>query len=186
MEVSVGRRANALRRELSISVAERSAVAPEAVWEVLADLHTHAEWGGARQHESTRILSIDAPEGPASVGVEFETSGADPMGRFRDRSVVTEATKPSTFEFVTEATLETKKRARVDWTLVHRYELTPDEGGCRIAYTVRITRISELAGLLKVFGIPVLSGLAMKASASVGKRGVHNLARLAEERATAR
>jgi hypothetical protein len=186
MEVPVGsRRANALRRELSVTVAERCTVAPDDVWGVLADLRTHAEWGGERQGKNTRIVSIDAPKGLASVGVEFETIGADPMGRFHDRSVVTEATRPAAFEFVTEATLETKKGARAHWTLVHRYELTPDDGGCRIAYAVRIVRISELVGILKVLGIPILSRFAMKASASVDRRGVRNLARMAEERAGA-
>lgn len=184
MEVSAGRRrANALRRERSITVAERCVVAPDDVWEVLADLRTHAVWGGERQGKNTRIVSIDAPEGLASVGVEFETIGADPMGRFHDRSVVTEATRPTVFEFVTEATLETKRGARVNWTLVHRYELTPEDGGCRIVYAVRIVRISELVGMLKVLGIPILNRLAMKASASVDRRGVRNLARFAEERA---
>lgn len=187
MDVQAGnRRVNALRRELSIMVAERCGVAPDAVWEVLADLRTHAEWGGERQSKTTRIVSIDAPGGPASVGVEFESTGADPMGRFHDRSVVTEATRPTTFEFVTEATLETKKGKSSDWTLIHRYELEPADGGSQIAYTVRITRISEFVGLLKVFEIPLLSRLAMKASAGVGQRGVRNLARMAEERATAR
>lgn len=187
MEIPVGsRRTNALRRELSVTVSEPSAASPDAVWGVLSDIRTHAEWGGERQRKTTRILSLEAPKGPATVGVEFETTGADPMGRFTDRSVVTEATRPATFEFVTEARLETKKGARIDWTLVHRYELTPDGAGCRIDYTVRITRISELVGMLKVFGLPGVSRLAMKASAGVGRRGVQNLARVAEERARAR
>lgn len=187
MEVQAGsRRVNALRRELSITVSERCTVVPDAVWEVLSDLRTHAEWGGERQSKTTRILTIAAPQGPASVGVEFESTGADPMGRFLDRSVVTEATRPTTFEFVTEATLETGKGKRSGWTLIHRYDLSPAGAGSQITYTVRITRISELVGLLKVFGIPVLAPLAMKSSAGVGKRGVRNLARLAEERATAR
>jgi hypothetical protein len=187
MEVSAGsRRANALRRELSVTVVERCAVAPDDVWEVLADLRAHAEWGGERQGKNARIVSIEAPEGLASVGVEFESIGADPMGRFHDRSVVTEATRPTAFEFVTEATLVTKKGARADWTLVHRYELTADDDGCWITYAVRIVRISELVGMLKVLGIPILSRLAMKAAASVDRRGVNNLARFAEERAGAR
>jgi uncharacterized protein YndB with AHSA1/START domain len=183
MQVPVtGKRANALRRELSATVSERCAAPAELVWEVLADLRTHAQWGGDRQRETTRILSIVAPEGPAHVGVEFETTGTDPMGRFTDRSVVTEARRPVAFEFVTEARLETTKGATIDWTLVHRYVLRADGPACSIDYTVRVTRISELVGMLKVFGIPILSRLAMKASGSVARRGVRNLARMAEER----
>lgn len=180
-------RANALKGgERSVTVTQDTAATAEAVWDVLADLRTHARWGGERQKPKTRILSIEAVEGPAAVGTEFATTGADPMGRFTDRSVVTEATRPTTFEFVTEASLETKKGVRSDWTVVHRYELAPSGTGCRIAYTVRIARISALPGMLALFNAPGLSALVMKASAGVARRGVRNLAGLAEERATAR
>jgi uncharacterized protein YndB with AHSA1/START domain len=180
-------RANALRGgERTVTVEQDCAVPAEVVWDVLANLRTHAQWGGERQKRNTRILSIDAPEGVAGVGTEFATTGADPMGRFGDRSVVTEATRPSTFEFVTEAGLETKKGKRSDWTVVHRYELTPKGTGCRIAYTIRLTRISDLVGMLAIFNVPGLSTLALKGSAGVARRGVKNLAAVAEERATAR
>lgn len=180
-------RANALKGgERTVTVEHESSASAEAVWDVVADLRSHARWGGERQKPKTRILSIEAPEGPAVVGTEFSTTGADPMGRFSDRSVVTEATRPSTFEFVTEASLETKKGARSDWTVVHRYELASTGTGCRITYTVRIARISALPGMLAIFNVPVLSGLALKGSAGVGRRGIRNLAALAEERATAR
>ncbi len=53
-------------------------------------------------------------------------------------------------------------------------------------YTIRIVRISELAGMLGLFKVPALRGLALKASAGVAKRGVRNLARLAEETAEGR
>jgi hypothetical protein len=161
-------------------------VPAEAVYDVLADLRTHLIWGGERQSKKTRLVSIDAPDGPAVVGTEFSTVGADPMGGFRDRSVVTEASRPELFEFVTEATLTTKKGRTADWTNVHRYEVISNGEGCRIAYTIRIARISALPGMLAMFNVPVVSGLAIKASKGVGRRGVRNLARLAEERASAR
>ena len=69
--------------------------------------------------------------------------------------------------------------------MVHRYELAPSGTGCRIAYTVRIARISALPGLLALLNAPGLSALVMKASAGVARRGVRNLAALAEEQATA-
>jgi hypothetical protein len=178
-------RANALREgwKLQSRVEETSRAPVEVVYDVLSDLRTHLVWGGERQKNNTRILTLQAPEGPASVGTEFATTGADPMGRFTDRSVVTEASRPNTFEFVTEARLETKKGKVIDWMLVHRYELSPAREGTRISYTGRITRISELAGPLAMFRIPGLRSLAMRASAGVSRRGVRNLARLAEERA---
>lgn len=175
---------NALKRELTVSVEHRTPATPEAVYDVLADLRSHAVWGGERQSKKTRIVSIEAPAGPASVGTEFETRGADPMGGFSDRSVLTRAERPKVFEFVTEATLETKRGAAADWTNVHRYELRSDGDGTVIAYSVRIARISALPGMLRILNVPVLSGLALKASTSVARRGVRNLGGLAEERAS--
>jgi hypothetical protein len=49
-------------------------------------------------------------------------------------------------------------------------------------YTIRIVRISELTGMLAMFKVPGLRGLALKASSGVATRGVRNLARAAEER----
>jgi hypothetical protein len=186
MQQTGGVRANALTRELAISAEAIARASAEQVYDVLADLRSHRIWAGERQRKSGRLLSVEAPEGAASVGTEFITTGSDPMGRFADRSVVTEASRPTGFEFVTESRLETKKGEVAEWTNVHRYELTPTEQGCRVAYTLRVTRISALPGMLKLFNTPGLSVLARKAAAGVGRRGVRNLVALAEERAGTR
>lgn len=177
---------NALKREISISVEHRTTASSPAVYDVLSDLRTHAVWGGVPPAKKTGLLSIEAPAGEASVGTEFESTGGDAMGRFTDRSVVTQATRPSLFEFVTEARLTTKKDAVADWTNVHRYELRPDGEGCVITYTVRIARISALPGMLRAFNLPVLSGLAIKESTKVVQSGVGRLAAFVEQRADAR
>lgn len=172
--------ANALKHELEARTTRDSTASPERVYDLLADLESHRIWGGEKQSKKTRLVSIEAPAGAAVVGTEFATVGADPMGEFRDRSVVTEASRATVFEFVTEARLTTKKGKTADWTNVHRYEITPTDSGCRIDYSIRITRISELPGMLALFNVPGLSSLVMKAAAGVGKRGVTNLAALAE------
>ena len=102
-------RANALRgRELRVHLDEVSEAPAEAVYTLLAEIRSHLEWAGTRQpKQNFRLLSIEAPEGLASVGTEFSSAGADPMGRFADSSVVTEASRPGLFEFVTEARLST-------------------------------------------------------------------------------
>ncbi len=180
-------RANALKSELQVRLKEACGAPPEAVYDLLVDIRSHREWAGTMQpKENFRLLTIEAPEGPASVGTEFQSTGADPMGRFADSSVVTEATRPNVFEFVTEARLSTKKGRVVEWTNVHRYALAPHGEGCRISYTVRIVRISELPGEMAMFKIPGLRFLGLKVSASYVRRGLRNLARLAEERAEAR
>ena len=80
------------------------AAPPEVVYDMLADLHSHLGWGGARQGRDYRLLSLEAPDGPATVGTVFATTGAIPMSRKRweDISTVTLATRPSRFGFVTE------------------------------------------------------------------------------------
>jgi hypothetical protein len=178
------RGANALKRELVVQVEATSAAPPGTVYELLVDLPSHLVWAGERQAKKTRLLTIDAPTGPAVVGTEWLSTGADPMGTFADRSVVTEATAASAFEFVTEARLTTRKGAVVRWTNVHRYELEPDGEGCRIRYTIRIARISELVGMLGSFKVPGLRALALAASSRIAHRAVRNLAAVAEARAT--
>jgi hypothetical protein len=182
MQKTGDRGANALKQELVVRVEATSRATTEAVYAVLADLSSHIEWAGQRQGKRTRLLTIDAPTGPAVVGTEFHSTGADPMGTFSDRSVVTEAMPGKAFEFVTEARLTTKKGIATDWTNVERYELEPTAGGCRIVFTSRVTRISELPGMLGAFNVPGLRGLGLAVSAKVSRRSVRNLASVAEER----
>ena len=180
-------RANALKGELTVRLEEASRAPAWVVYDLLADIGSHLEWGGRRQpRNSYRLLSVDGPNGPATIGTEFRSTGADAMGEFADSSVVTEATRPGLFEFVTEARLSTKKGKVVEWTNVHRYELAARPEGCRITYTVRILRISELPGAMAVFKIPGLRALGLRIGGSNSRKGLRGLARLAEERADAR
>jgi hypothetical protein len=182
MQKTSDRGANALKQDLVVRVEANSRARPEIVYAVLADLSSHTVWAGDRQGKHTRLLTIDAPAGPAVVGTEFHSTGADPMGTFSDRSVVTEATPGTAFEFVTEARLTTKKGIASDWTSIERYELEPTGDGCRIVCTSRVTRISELPGTLRIFNAPGLRAIGLRVSAKVSRRSVRNLALLAEER----
>jgi uncharacterized protein YndB with AHSA1/START domain len=182
MQKTGDRGANALKRDLVVQVEATSRASAEAVYAVLADLSSHTEWAGERQAKRTRLLTIDAPAGPAVVGTEFFSTGSDPMGTFADRSVVTEATPGKALEFVTEARLTAKKGIPSDWTNVERYELEPTVDGCRIVCTSRVTRISRLPGMLGAFNIPGLRAFGLAVSAKVSRRSVRNLARVAEER----
>lgn len=180
-------RANALKGELRARVEATSTAPAEAVYRQLADIRSHLAWGGDMQPKKTfKLLSIEAPEGPASVGTEFASTGADAMGSFSDTSVVTEAASPRLFEFVTEARLTTNRGKIVEWTNVHRYEIAPTATGCRVSYTFRIVRISELPGGLAMFRVPGLRGLGLRISGSYARKGVRNLITLAENRAAAR
>jgi hypothetical protein len=181
-----GLRTNLLRRHpIEGGLSEACAAPPEAVYGLLEDLSTHLEWGGRRRTESSRLLSMTAPPGPARVGTEFDSTGEDSAARMSDRSVVTEALPPSTFEFVTESTLELKRSgARAAFTTVHRYDIEPAPGGCRVTYTMRATRASALPGILAVFRIPVLRAIGARMSISGLRGGFLNLLRMAEARPT--
>jgi uncharacterized protein YndB with AHSA1/START domain len=181
MQKATDNGANALTQEMVVRSVATSRASVSRVYEVLADIRTHLTWAGEQQKQKTRLVSIDAPDGPARVGAEFHTEGVDPMGTFSDRSVITEAAPGRVLEFVTDARLMTKKGQQVDWTNVHRYELSQEADGCRIEYTLRVTMISDLPGMLAAFKVPGLRRLALKASAGMTKRGVRNLAALAEQ-----
>jgi hypothetical protein len=181
MERTGDRVGNALKKEFVVRVEANSMASADAVYAVLADLTTHTIWAGERQAKKTRLLTIDSPARPATVGTEFRSTGVDPMGTFEDSSVVTEASPGRAFEFVTEARLTTKKGKTSHWTNVQRYELTPIPEGTRIAWTGRITRIDELPGMVALFNVPVLRELGVKMSAKVSRRTVRNLAKYAEE-----
>jgi hypothetical protein len=178
-------RPNALKGELVVHLVEPSTAPATAVYDLLSNVRSHLDWGGRMQPKKTyRLLSIDAPDGPAAVGTEFRSTGGDAMGEFADSSVVTEATRPDLFEFVTEARLFTKKGKVVEWTTVHRYEIARQGSGCRIGYTLRTVRISELPGALAMFKVPGLRSLLLRIGGSNARRGLRNLAKLAGDRTT--
>jgi uncharacterized protein YndB with AHSA1/START domain len=154
----------------------------EAVYDLLADLRSHLDWAGRRQGETTRLLTLDAPPGPATVGVEFHTTGSDgKVARWTDRSVITEATRPGVLEFVTEGRREGKPGSR-PWllTAAHRYVIEPAPGGCRVVYTQDITRLDGAPAMLRA---PGLSRLVFWVSAKFMRRGFDGLLAAAESRA---
>jgi hypothetical protein len=178
-----GRAANALEREVEAR-AEVSTRAPaEIVYDVLTELASHLRWAGQMQKEKNHLLSLDAPDGPAMVGTEFGSTGQAPEGRYADRSVVTEASRPSLFEFVTQAHVVTKRGKSAELTNVTRYEIAPMSDGCRISSTVRTVRASSLPGPLALLNVGFLAPLVRRGSEAMVRRGLRNLAVVAEERA---
>ncbi len=111
---------------------------PQAVYDVLADLQSHLEWGGRRAvSKRLKLRTLDAPSGPAVVGTRFSSTGpASMLGKdtFHDSSVVVEAEPGRRFGFDTESTLERKHRPPTRQRCTHRYTIEPREGGARIAY----------------------------------------------------
>jgi len=162
-----------------LRLSQTCAAQPEAVYDLLADLRSHLRWAGSEQSGDFRLLSMDAPTGPAVAGTVFRTTGTIPMSatRWEDRSTVTVADRPSTFEFTTEAQAGHGAKA-MRARYVHRYELAATPTGCRVTYTMTQEQIANpilrlalpvIRQMMWSMGIPMFAG-----------RGLRNLLRDAE------
>ena len=150
--------------QASMRLSKSCAAPPEVVYDLLADLRSHLRWAGAEQSADFRLLSMDAPTGPARQGTVFTTTGSIPMSgkHWEDRSTVTEAARPEAFEFVTEA-----RAGSMAARYRHHYEIAATLGGSTVTYTMTqeaITNPSLRLGLPVVrqmmwtVGIPMFAG----------------------------
>jgi uncharacterized protein YodC (DUF2158 family) len=157
-----------------------SSAPAEVVYDLLSDLRTHLDWGGDRQWPNFRLKTLDAPGGPAMVGTVFSSTGAIPMSRRRwyDRSTVTVATRPTTFEFVTDARARLGRREMFARNL-HRYEITPVGNGSSVTYTLTAERMTE--PMLR-FAIPVVRAVTWWMAGQMLARGLRNLLAAAARR----
>jgi hypothetical protein len=152
---------------------------PEVVYDTIADLRAHLMWSGERASDDTfKLLTLDAPDGPASVGTTFDSTGANFNGVFRDRSVVTDATRPRRFMIDTDSRLNRKRGKPWDVHFVHRYDIAPEAGGSRITYTETIERVNYVPYWLQTWLRPLSRIVINRADV----RQLRNLAALAEER----
>jgi hypothetical protein len=165
----------------SLRVSLPCKASPEEVYDVLADLQTHLDWGGTRQPKDFRLLTLEAPRGAAPVGTVFSSTGTFPMSsrRWEDRSTVTVADRPRTFEFETEG--RAGERNPMTARYRHHYEIAPEAAGSRVTYTLNQLAIANpmlretLPGIRQLVwrvAMPKLSG-----------RGLRNLLAYVEERA---
>jgi polyketide cyclase/dehydrase/lipid transport protein len=150
---------------------------PEAVYDLLADLRTHIEWGGTRQSRSFRLVSFDAPSGPAAVGASFSSTGTIPMSRrhWSDRSTVTVADRPQKFELKTQAMAGKGDPMTAVYT--HTYEISPAAGGSRVTYTMM--QLSIKNPILRLG--PAMSRMTWLMMPMFAGRGLRNLIALAEQ-----
>ena len=123
-------------KEFTTRLNKHCSAPPEVVYDIVADIRTHLAWGGVEQRSDFRLLSHDAPAGPAIVGTSFTSTGAIPMSlrKWSDSSTVTMAERPGTFEFVTHATVHRSRRS-MEATYRHRYEIVAAPGGSQVSYT---------------------------------------------------
>ena len=121
-----------------------SDASPAAVYDVLADLSTHLDWAGTRQHRGFRLLSVRGT-GPLELGTEFESVGSIPMAlvRWENHNEVVEARRPEVLEFHTEAVAVWRSGERTEALYEHRYEIVSDGTGSRVTYRMRQTAIEN-------------------------------------------
>ena len=160
----------------------RSRARPEQVYEVLADLRSHLEWAGNRQFRSFRLLSLDAPIGPAEPGTRFTSTGRIPMSRarFDNRNTVTKADPHRLFEITTGSTIAWPKRTAGEGSFVNTFEISPDGDGSRVLYRSEQLRFRNPPWGLRY---PLLRSVTYSIWIPIwSRRGFRNLLRMAEER----
>jgi Polyketide cyclase / dehydrase and lipid transport len=153
---------------------------PEVVYDVIADLRNHLVWSGDRaEDEGFKMLTIDAPDGPATVGTTFTSSGTAGKDTFHDRSVVTDASRPRVFVIETDARLDRGRAKPWEAHFSHRYDIQPGDEGSRIVYTETVERVNYVPYWLK----PGIRTIFRPWVNRADRKQLRNLARLAEERA---
>ena len=102
------------------------------------------------------------------------------MGSFSDRSVVTEATSPSVFEFVTEGHLEPKKKGKAtsDTRITYRFEIAGAGSMSTVTYRAHMTKWTNAPALLRSRVLQPIARIAMK---SYAKKMLRNLTTFASE-----
>ncbi|HUY25345.1 MAG TPA: SRPBCC family protein [Candidatus Saccharimonadales bacterium] len=167
------------QRPETMRLAGRCSAPPDAVYDLLSDLRAHLRWGGEEQVANYRLLSLEAPDGPAIAGTVFVTTGSIPMSRRRwqDRSTVTSALRPLAFVFVTDAKVVGSHRPMLARYL-HNYAITSCGGGSTVTYELTQERIVNPFLRLR---IPVIRTVTWRCAAPLfARRGFFNLLRYAE------
>lgn len=155
---------------------------PQSVYDVLLDLPSHLEWAGRRaKHKTFRLLELDAPSAPATVGTRFRSSGANDNGTFHDEAVVTVA-EPYALTFEVSSRLDRKHGEEWRAHFVHSYRVEPATGGSTVSYHCVVRDGSYVPYWLK----PGFRRVTRKMVNSLVTQQMRNLAALAEEREAVR
>jgi Polyketide cyclase / dehydrase and lipid transport len=147
---------------------------------VLADINSHIVWEGEQAPKKNfRLLTMDAPPGPASVGTRFSSTGAnskDGSSTFTDHSIVVEASPGVAFAFETDASLS-RRHAKM-WLahFSHRYAIEPAAGGSTVRYTAEVRPTNYIPYWLRPWFRPMTRTMVQ----AMHRRHMLNLTRMAE------
>jgi hypothetical protein len=162
---------------LTFRVSVLSTASPEAVYDVLSDLRMHLDWAGEQAPDKAfRLLTMDAPSRPVTVGDRFSSSGANINGTFHDRSTVVQAERGMRFGFDTESTLERKHGKTWRARFGHRYALGRSNDGAVVSYTCEVRPQNYVPYWLRPGMRPVTRVMVQRAM----RRDLANLAKMAE------
>ena len=155
-----------------------STASPDAIYAVLADLGTHLVWAGERSPDQNfRLLTLDAPSAPATVGDRFSSTGANILSMtFHDSSVVVEAERGTSFGFDTESKLARKHRATWLARFANRYMIAPTGDGATLAYTCEVRPLNYVPWWLN----PVLRPMTHVMVQRSVRKNMKNLVAMAE------
>lgn len=156
-----------------------STATPQDLYDVLADLGTHAQWGGRESaNKNQALLTVDAPAGLAVTGTAFTSEGKAGKDRFHDRSNVTAATPGEHFAFTTQSRLE--RAHGPEWHVVfrHDYQLLATATRSTVQYFCSVNPVNYKPYWLKP-GIKLLTHTVVN---RLMRENLNNLARLAESR----
>ncbi len=162
----------------------RASAPPARIYATLAGLSTHTTWAGSMHGKKNfGLRTLVASSEPAVVGTEFRSTGDDPMGSFTDRSVVTEATDPSVFEFVTEGHLEPKTHGKpaCDTRITYRFETALADTGSTVTYRLHISKWTNAPRMLRSAMLRPIARIATRNYAKEMLRNLANYAATTEE-----
>lgn len=164
---------------LTLHVALPTTAPPAAVYDVLADLNTHLIWAGQEgKHKGFKLLSLDAPQGRATVGDRFSSHGsASASESFVDASSVVQAELGRHFGFDTQSRLDRRRRPTWHVRFAHRYTLVPSGTGTIIDYTCEVRPENYKPYWLQ----PGLRLMTPRTVQPMIRSNLKNLARMAEQ-----
>jgi uncharacterized protein YndB with AHSA1/START domain len=120
---------------------------PAIIFTYLADVSRHLEWSGSVEHGLDQIEVLTP--GPVGMGTRWRSAGRNYTGQLnRDESTVTEFEPPRRFGFVTRFELNGAKM-----TFHHRYDLTSQNGGTRVVYSMVSIKPRNLNALLLLLSL---------------------------------
>lgn len=166
-----------LGEALRFTTAVRTTASPQEVYDVLADLSTHEQWGGRESAmKGQALIAVQAPPGPATVGTTFSSTGRSGKDTFHDSSTVTAASPATHFGFRTQARLERAHGPEWHVVFVHDYRITDTREGTTVSYTCSVNPLNYVPYWLK----PVLKHVTHRMVNRLMTKNLRNLARLAE------